>query len=439
MLRRRDGDDPASAKESLRPSPEQGDGNDASARIADRVAKLERALEIAQEEKDLLRNERDTARELQHRDQDIVEELRRQLVETDRNTTSPARSSLEQRRASNNRRSLEWTSEDMMRENSELRSRLAHLEEQIAIQDKMDYPTSQSYAESDELRVRLHAVEKQSQERLQQLLSLKTSISSLTRSDSQITDGDLADSFSQLANRIREWVVSNFRRSKLNFNNLPCEALEALTAIMPGCETVGDTDRISLYEAIVWSASTQILESPLIAGLLDVGVGGAIRQCAEVLDSSDLYDEWRRVTIRALEQSDIVDALKEGEATLVQRLASEITHLLFTITSVSLTLNAQSALIGMLSTVAGMQRMLVLQKAQYRIVFFRTSESARIFEDQRMEWVNDLDSDSEVDGDTIMDRRVLFCVSPCLEKFGDEWGDYLETSNVLLKAKVCCA
>jgi hypothetical protein len=56
-----------------------------------------------------------------------------------------------------------------------------------------------------------------------------------------------------------------------------------------------------------------------------------------------------------------------------------------------------------------------------------------------MESVNDLDNMVDDDGDVDpSDRQFLFCVFPCLEKFGDEWGENSQVSNVLLKARVCC-
>jgi hypothetical protein len=54
-----------------------------------------------------------------------------------------------------------------------------------------------------------------------------------------------------------------------------------------------------------------------------------------------------------------------------------------------------------------------------------------------MEIINDVD-DMDDDGDTRIERIFSFCVFPCLEKFGDEFGEKVDVRNVLLKAKVCC-
>jgi hypothetical protein len=46
---------------------------------------------------------------------------------------------------------------------------------------------------------------------------------------------------------------------------------------------------------------------------------------------------------------------------------------------------------------------------------------------------NSMDED-----DDLGRRQFMFCVTPCLEKYGDEWGENAEVVNVLLRARVCC-
>jgi hypothetical protein len=65
----------------------------------------------------------------------------------------------------------------------------------------------------------LHNTQKEIIERRQQLLDLKQSLSSLTHRDNQVTDGELSERMDGLFHRIREWVVSNFRRSSLGISH----------------------------------------------------------------------------------------------------------------------------------------------------------------------------------------------------------------------------
>ena len=115
----------------------------------------------------------------------------------------------------------------------------------------------------------------------------------------------------------------------------------------------------------------------------------------------------------------------------IHRLTGEASHILFTLTSVSLAPNAQSTLAGMLKDAMGLQRTLALQKARYKLLFFRRQDDNMQFDDRTMETVNDIDPAMEDD------RKFLFCAFPGLIKYGDEWGEHSEMSNIVLKARVC--
>ncbi|KAI4712209.1 hypothetical protein J4E89_002474 [Alternaria sp. Ai002NY15] len=377
--------------------------------MAHRIADLERALAIAKEEQNLAREELSRSRQYREADQDTIEELRAQLAQSVSNADTVPTAQLEERLASHDR---------------------TH-------QNRLERP--QSKGEADDLRLRLHAAEKESQERLQQLLALKSSISSLTRMDSQITDSELAESFSQLANRVREWTVSNFRRSKLNLDSLPKETQEVLSALNPLYSVnIRSTDKLALYQAIVSHSLMQIFDAPIVFGLPSTGPFATLRPLAEhTRHLGTTYREWVRATVQVLERSEAKrDVDTEREASL-HRLTGEISHILFTLTSVSLPPSAQSVLTGILKDAVSLQRTLALQKARYLLLFFRCHDASMQFDDRTMEAVNDVDRAVEDGTDMDVDRRFLFCAFPGLVKWGDEWGEHAEMSNVLLKARVC--
>ncbi|KAI4626435.1 hypothetical protein J4E83_003585 [Alternaria metachromatica] len=385
-------------------------GDDAvDARMAHRIADLERALAIAKEEQNLAREELSRLRQCREADQDAIEELRAQLAQSASNADTVPPVQLEQRLASHDK---------------------TH-------QNRLERP--QSNGEADDLRLRLHAAEKESQERLQQLLALKSSISSLTRMDSQITDSELAESFSQLANRVREWTVSNFRRSKLNLDSLPKETEEVLSALNPLYSVnIRSTDKLALYQAVVSNSLMQIFDAPIVFGLPSTGPFGALRPFVEhTRHLGTTYREWVRATVQVLERSEANGDIETEREASLHRLTGEISHILFTLTSVSLPQPAQSVLTGILKDAMGLQRTLALQKARYQLLFFRCQDASMQFDDRTMEAVNDVDPAVEDGADMDVDRRFLFCAFPGLVKWGDEWGEHAEMSNVLLKARVC--
>ncbi|KAI4632047.1 uncharacterized protein J4E87_001517 [Alternaria ethzedia] len=385
-------------------------GDDAvDARMAHRIADLERALAIAKEEQNLAREELSKVKQYREADEHAIEELRARLIESGSNANRVPPAQLDERFPSHDE----------------------------PYQHRLERP--QPNGEADDLRLRLHAAEKESQERLQQLLALKSSISSLTRMESQITDSELAASFSQLANRVREWTVSNFRRSKLNLDSLPKETEEVLSALNPLYSVnIRSTDKLALYQAIVSNSLMQIFDAPVVFGLPSTGPFATLRPLAEhTRHLGTTYREWVRATVQILERSEAKRDVDTERVASLHRLTGEVSHILFTLTSVSLPPHAQSVLTGILKDAASLQRTLALQKARYQLLFFRCQDASMQFDDRTMEAVNDVDPAVEDGTDMDVDRRFLFCAFPGLVKWGDEWGEHAEMSNVLLKARVC--
>ncbi|USP80914.1 hypothetical protein yc1106_08188 [Curvularia clavata] len=329
-------------------------------------------------------------------------------------------------------------SEELVRQNHELRCRVAQMEEQL-FPDRTRQGTERPKApeEVSDLRQRLHVAEKESQERLQQLISLKSSISSLTRVQSQVTDGDLMSSFSELANRVREWTVSNLRRTKLNFDNLPKETEDTIHALYPQYRNgIQGADKFALYQAVVSNSLMDIFQIPLVFGL-PASLAAIQTFASQVQDGGAAYCDWKRATIQVLESSSVQKDIAKERERLLHRILGDICHLLFTLTSTTVTSSAQTALHGILKSTVELQQTLALQKSRYELLFFRSPGAPMHLDDRTMEAINDVDSTTDDDSAMETDRTFLFCAFPGLVKHGDEWGEHLEMSNVLLKARVC--
>ncbi len=427
-------------------------------RAAEKIVELERALAVAKEEHNITREELAKVRDHAVVYRQRMEKDRRQLVAPCTHTHSspeafhahsrptsphPHRSDLmdlDREQEGKTRCSFNHHRDDPRDQNSGLRSELAHLQDQSMSHEAPSQSPTRSEAEWNELTSRLHAAEKELQDRLQQLLSLKSSISSLTRMESQVTDSELAEALSRIANRVREWVIGNFRRTKFDFSNIPPDTERALRAISPSYYNINPTDRLALYQALISSAMMHIFHESVVVGLPEAGPLAATRDLATYMhDMGAEYREWLQNTIRCLEKGKAKYTLQDERKRLTHRLANEIGRRLFALTSVNVAANAQTVLEGILYEAADLQNTLLLQKAQYKVHFFHEQDGEKPrFDDIRMESINDLDVETDEDGDRIIDRVFAFCVFPCLEKFGDEHGQNAEARNVLLKASVCC-
>lgn len=414
---------------------------------------LEQALATALEEQNTMREELTRLKEHEAVSRDMVENYKRQLAGTHQLQSPPGALQPDSRPASVRTNSYEsdtvpgrspdWPHERLETQNEILRSQVAQLQDQLMTQEAtyqsiLEQRKAQDHTEWETLTARLHVAEKESQERLQQLLSLKSAFSSLTRVESQVTDSELSEKFSHLSNRIREWVINNFRRTKLDVNNIPPDTARALEEVLLDGNSVASSDRLALFQAFVSRIMMHIFREPLFVGLPESGPTAHLREVAMSLQNTGTdYQTWRHATITCLQKSEARHDLEEARKQQMRRLAKEC---ISSITPTCVPAEVHSALENILNAAADFHTTLVLQKAQYQVHFFRNQSGSMVsFDDIRMEPVNELDDYQDDEGDIVVDRTFTFCVFPCLEKFGDEHGRYTEVSNVLVKANVCCS
>ncbi|KAH6618796.1 hypothetical protein C7974DRAFT_37353 [Boeremia exigua] len=381
----------------------------------DRLAALERAFALAQEETATLRQELDRVKQ----DAQAAAEISRyQADEAHRHE-----SIVESPRQKHQR--VDEIEDDLVAQNLELRSRLTELEDELTTRS-----TVRSEKDWDDLALRLHEAEKESHSRFQQLLSLKSSISSLTRADSQVSDSELADSFSQLANRVREWTVKNYRRNRPSFDNLPNTTIQTLRSIKVKYEETDGAEKLALYQAIVSRTLMHIFEEPLVVGMPDQGVFAGLRAFFEGTQHVGA-ESWRRATLLVVERSVQMATIRDWRDKKVDMLASELEATMRSISSTDLTTSARAALIGILKSTADLQWTLCMQRAKYCVVFLDAlHDKHRLFDDRAMEPVNDLEY-SLGDGVELGQRGSVFCVFPSLEKIENG------ITNIVFKARVC--
>ena len=398
-----------------------------------RLENLEKLLAVAREEMSALRLELERAKQDA---QASVEISGYQVAEAHLRTAPEKSSRYNQTHQQDSGNGVSDHGEDLATEDRELRSRLTGAQEKLHAQPSFREPeTAHSDADWNALTLRLHETEKESQSRLQQLLSLKSSISTLTRSDPQVSDSELADSLYQLANKVREWVVSNYRRTKMNFENLPEANAQMLRSIKADYQNINEADKLAFYQAIVSRILMQILEEPLCVGMPDRGIYLGLEAFSkDTRHHRTELREWRRTTIRMIERSNQAGTTDSWRDQKLHALADECEAMMRLISSTGLTPSARSALVGIMMLAAKLQRTLLLQKAEYSVVFFDALDRQEYRVDQlAMEPVNDVECATEECNDSDVQRRFNFCVFPCLRKVqgGSE--------TIVFRARVSCS
>jgi hypothetical protein len=410
----------------------------------DRIVGLERALKLAEEEKEALRDELERVKHHGQVYLGAVDSYTGARALSPGNSSRRSSTEMEYEMETPPRRSISAKREEAIEQNYELRDKVIELREQLVEQEaifkaRLEQRFHSRELDWNELTRRLHHAEKESQDRLRQLLDLKQSISALTRMESQVTDSELAETAEQLFHRIREWIIMNFRRIKLVPGSARRDVAESFEAIYPRYSAMNPSDRLPFYQSIIANALMHIFRENVCVGLPTSGPLASLRQVAAyVREAGPEYRAWRRATIRALEKSEAHNTLQQERAAMLHRMLADIEHQFFSVTSTKLTPNAQTSLLAILQTAADMHHTLLLQKAQYQLHFFRhEGPQGSDFDAERMESVNDFDDEPDDDNDSASGRTFSFCVFPSLEKYGDEFGEKMGVRNVLLRARVC--
>lgn len=397
----------------------------------DRLRSLEKALSLVNEETAALRLELERVKQ----DAQASIEISRSQASDVHQQATPEMNTQYHRPSQEHDDGASEREKDLLSQNHELRYRLAELQDLLNVQTTMP-PAEVIHSEEDwnVMTLRLHEAEKESHSRLQQLLALKSSISSLTRTDSQVSDNELADSLSQLANKVREWVVSNYRRTKMNFDNLPEVTVQMLQSIKVDYKGVDPADKLALYQAILSRILMRIFDEPLLIGLPDHGVYAGLGDLSRgTQQTSPEFREWRRATLRMVMGSTQSAMIEEWRTQKLNTLALEFEAIMRSIASSELTPHAHAVLLGILAYAADLQGTLGLQKAAYSVVVFDTVHGQGHHLDcSAMEPVDDPEDTADDCDESHTRRRFIFCIFPCLKKIEDG------VENIVFKARVCC-
>jgi hypothetical protein len=149
ILRRRSGDDtvagsapPTQDVEPAKTRPdEEAAGGDV--RMAEKIAELEKALSIAREEQNAMREELGKVKQLRYADQDTLGDTPRQLGYTQPIAPAPIDAIIERIRGAEDKEDgfveiSDQSTDAILRQNCDLRHKLAQLEDQAGSQDHLD-------------------------------------------------------------------------------------------------------------------------------------------------------------------------------------------------------------------------------------------------------------------------------------------------------------
>ncbi|KAI0018275.1 RNA ligase-like domain-containing protein [Xylariomycetidae sp. FL0641] len=264
---------------------------------------------------------------------------------------------------------------------------------------------------------------------------LKQWVSASTKKNDQTSDEEIGETMANLRNGLQNWVVSHFRRSKINLEKADQMAIDELADLVPPYEElVSGENKLHLLLSVV---STVLVED--IFGAYFVGLppeqAARLAQVEGDLASmapADEVNQWRATTM-ALLRSGATSSLQQETAAVTEAVLSRINRVLDAITDTSMTDARNHVLRVHLSNAIGLARLLVTQKAVFEIIKPKVlAHESWTFDAETMDHVG------EEDEDALTSRRICCVTFPGLKKTGDENGSCPQLQNVVAKARVLC-
>ncbi|KAL7948231.1 hypothetical protein V8C42DRAFT_245549 [Trichoderma barbatum] len=301
-------------------------------------------------------------------------------------------------------------------------------------------------AEREELRQGVEVLRRELQERDDevrrlrgQVRGLKDFVSTSTRTDDQTSDEVFGDGLTKLGNGLQNWVITNFRKAKLDLSKASDATLTELGQLVPMYEELIHTSKVHLLQSIVSSILVDMVFNAYYVGLSEQDTQH-IQQMEQLLSSlcssTDVVNQWRSSTLALLRRE--AHHLHDNTDAFAEAVISRITQLLdsiITTPSPSSTTARDSALRVLTKNSIELARLLVVQKARLRVYMPSILPHQQVlFEPDTME-----DMGGEEDEENLANREISCVVFPGVIKHGDENGGHMQYRNVIVKARVLCS
>ncbi|EGR46010.1 uncharacterized protein TRIREDRAFT_80771 [Trichoderma reesei QM6a] len=307
-------------------------------------------------------------------------------------------------------------------------------------------------AEREELRQGVEVLRRELQDRDDeirrlrgQVRGLKDFVSTSTRTDDQTSDEVFGDGMTKLGNGLQNWVITNFRKAKLDLSKASDDTLAELSRLVPMYEELVHTSKVHLLQSIVSSILVDMVFNAYYVGLSEQEtqhIQQMERLLSSLCSSTDVVNQWRSSTLALLRRE--AHHLHDNTDAFAEAVMARITHLLDSIitTSPSTSANSQqttardSALRVLVKNSIELARLLVVQKARLRVYMPSILPHQQVlFEPDTME---DMGGEEDED-DNLASREIGCVVFPGVIKHGDENGGHMQYRNVIVKARVLCS
>lgn len=279
-----------------------------------------------------------------------------------------------------------------------------------------------------------------------QVRGLKEWVSTSTRADGTTTTSDevFADGWTRLRDGLQNWVITNYRKAKVDLSQADKATLSSLAELVPRCEELLDQGaKLHMLLSLLSRIITNLIFGQYFCGL-PAAQELLLRQTESLMaihGSGQAVRKWRSLTLSILNKQ-TTETMEIQVARIAENVLGNIEEMLDAITTDkfardaagSPTMEGKSQGIRQLvGDAIALSRLLVVQRVKIEIWMPQILPHRQLlFDPATMEDVTGEDEESLV-------QRGVSCVTfPGLIKRDDENGAQLQFRNVISKATVLC-
>ncbi|ROW06397.1 hypothetical protein VMCG_04349 [Cytospora schulzeri] len=281
-----------------------------------------------------------------------------------------------------------------------------------------------------------------------QIRGLKEWVSASTRADGTTSDEVFGAGMANLGNGLQNWVITNFRKSRIDLSKANEASLQELAELVPMYEELAQTAKVHLLQSVVSRILVQGIFHSYFVGLAPEQEL-QLRKTEKLLESFgsvESVNQWRSATLSILKR-DAAHNMQVQTTQTAEDVVTRIDKVLDSITTDTTSRAGSSnttasnntdarkqALRQLVNSAIELSRLLVVQKAVFEVWMPDILPHQQvIFDHSTMEDIGGEDEENLV-------QREICCVTfPGIIKRGDENGGQLQFRNVISRARVLCS
>ncbi|KAE8445489.1 hypothetical protein EG329_013379 [Mollisiaceae sp. DMI_Dod_QoI] len=251
----------------------------------------------------------------------------------------------------------------------------------------------------------------------------------------QISDEVVGERVRGLGNGLQNWVITNFRRTKIDLEKMDGDTKDQLLHLVPTYESLASSSKVHLIQSLVSRILVEEIFSAYFVGLPkdQADEFSKVEKHLSSFGTIESMNQWRSATLSII-QKEAPQKLQSETAAVVEAVVNYVNRIMDSMGDLQHTESRDQSLRSLINSSIELARLIRVQKAEFSVMMPSIEgHQMTMFDPDSME---DIGGEDE---DTLNEREIRCVVFPGIVKAGDENGERSHLRNVVAKIRVLCA